>query len=132
MRKLLGVLLLLAMGLTAEVKEVSVDSGLRKVMFDLLREEVAKTAGLSEKSVKFEGSLQSEGSWAFFGGRSLGANSKGIEFEPMGNDDTCALFLKTYRGWVLVDWSGGHSDVFYDEWSERYGVPAEVLGLRNK
>lgn len=129
MKKVVAFLLVMMVGLAAEVKEVSPESGLRRVMFDLLRAEVAKKAGLSEGKVKFEGSLQSEGNWAFFGGRSLGADSKAVSFEPMGNDDTCALFLKTYRGWVLVDWSAGHSDVFYAQWVTRYGVAPEVLGL---
>lgn len=79
--------------------------------------------------MKFEGALKQLGVWAFFGGRSLNENSESLALEPLGNDDTCALFLKTKKGWVLVDWSAGHSDLFYTEWATRYGVEPELLGF---
>lgn len=39
------------------------------------------------------------------------------------------FFLKTKKGWVLVDWSAGHSDVVYIEWVELYGVKSNLFGL---
>ncbi|MDP0490474.1 MAG: hypothetical protein Q7Q71_05445 [Verrucomicrobiota bacterium JB023] len=128
MKQVILMLLGLAAIVQGEVREVSAESGLRKVMFDLLRPEIATQAGKAASAVKFQGSLKREGKWAFFSGRSLeGATS--ISFEPMGNDDTCALWLETRKGWILVDWSAGHSDVFYLVWAEEYGVPEALLGL---
>lgn len=115
--------------IAAEPVEISVQSKERKVLFDLLRAEVAVQAGLEVKQVKFQGSLQQQGKWAFFGGRSLDEKDQSLELEPLGNDDTCALFLKTRKGWVLVDWSAGHSDLFYGEWMSVYAVQSELLGL---
>ena len=45
----------------------------------------------------------------------------------MGNNDTVALFLRTCDGWRLVDFSGGHTDVFWLVWAEQYGVPKPLL-----
>lgn len=129
MRTILALLLFTLPLLGAKPEEISSESGQRKVLFDLVRPEVAKQAKLRTNQVKFEGSLKKLGNWAFFGGRSLDSNSKSLKLEPLGNDDTCALFLKTRKGWVLVDWSAGHSDVVYYEWITSYHVPSAVLGL---
>ena len=45
------------------------------------------------------------------------------------NSDTAALWLRTVEGWRLVDFSGGHSDVFYEIWPEQFGVSRELLGF---
>ena len=130
MKKILCLLVCAVSWLSAEVKEVSLESGERKVMFDLLRPEVAKQAGRKPSEVKFEGSLKQGGNWAFFAGGSRDADSQPLVLKPAGNDDTCALFIHTYRGWMLVDWSAGHSDAFYLVWAKTYGVTPEVLGLK--
>ncbi|MEM9080230.1 MAG: hypothetical protein AAGC74_05995 [Verrucomicrobiota bacterium] len=110
-----------------EPREVPVESGERKVLFDLLRPEVAKEAGVKE--VLFEGSLKKEGKWAFFGGRSLEGEGRSLKIGELENDDTCALWLKTRKGWVLVDWSAGHSDAFFTLWPAVYRLPAGLLGM---
>lgn len=78
----------------AELAEISVKSGQRKVLFDLLRPEIAKQAQMKKEEVKFEGGLKQLGMWGFFNGRSLNGNSQSLALEPFGNDDTCALFSK--------------------------------------
>lgn len=130
MKALLVLISLTVSLLAAAPVEIPVESGQRKALFDLLRPQVAKQAGIAAKEVKFQGSFKQQGNWAFFGGRSLDAQSQSLLLEPLGNDDTCALFLKTFSGWVLVDWSAGHSDVFYVAWVDAYGVKPELLSLQ--
>lgn len=111
----------------AQPTEVSVESGLRKALFDLLRPVVEKRAG---KVALFEGSITAYKNWALFVGSTLdNASGDSIAFKPDGNSDTVALWLRTRDGWRLVDYQTGHSDVFYVTWHEQYGVPKVLIGL---
>jgi len=97
--------------------EISSESGLRKVLFDILRPEVERSYG---KGMRFEGSLEGFKSWALFQGNTLDAKGRNV---PEDGGDTVALWLHTYNGWLLVDFNVGHTDVFYMIWKEKYGAP---------
>lgn len=104
--------------------ELSKDEPLRKQLFDMLRVPVAELAG---RKVIFLGSLKVFRNWAFYSGSVLDSKGERVGFEPMGNADCVALWLRTRAGWVLVDFSVGHSDVFWQVWHAQYGAPAELL-----
>lgn len=104
--------------------EVERSNPLRKQLFDLARPDLEKTAG---KPILFNGRLQAYRNWALFVGASEDKEGNPIAYPGDGNSDTVALFLRTTKGWVLVDCSGGHSDVFYEIWIEQYGMPRELL-----
>lgn len=105
--------------------ELPKDKPLRKDLFDKLRPHVEKKAG--GKKVLFEGSLRAFRNWAFFSGRTVGESGGSIGFPPLDNDDTVALWIRTVEGWRLVDFSVGHSDVFYEIWVEKFGMPPEFV-----
>ena len=106
--------------------EVPVSNPGRKQMFDLLRPHGTKEAKVP---IQFEGSLKAFRNWALFTGESQDKSGKPIAFEGNGNSDTVALYLNTVEGWMLVDFSFGHSDVFYEIWIEKYGMPKSLLGF---
>lgn len=102
--------------------ELARGSELRGALFDKLR---AKT----KKEVLFEGSLKAYRNWALFTGRTVDRAGKSVAHPPLGNDDAVGLWIRTRDGWTVVDYSFGHSDVFYLIWVEQYGVPKELLGM---
>ncbi len=104
--------------------EIAKADPLRKKLFGLARPKLEKVAG---KPILFNGSLRGFRNWALFRGVSEDKSGNPIAYPEFGNSDTVALFLRTVNGWVLVDYSGGHSDVFYEIWTEQYGMPAELL-----
>lgn len=106
--------------------EIPVSNPARKQMFDLLRPHGSKEAKVP---IQFEGSLKAFRNWALFTGESQDKSGKPIAFEGNGNSDTVALYLNTAEGWKLVDFSFGHSDVFYEIWIEKYGMPRTLLGF---
>lgn len=106
--------------------EMPVDNPARKQMFDLLRPHATKEAKVP---VQFEGSLKAFRNWALFTGETQDKSGTPIAFEGNGNSDTVALYLNTAEGWKLVDFSFGHSDVFYEIWIEQYGIPRTLLGF---
>ena len=108
-------------------QEVPATSPLRKQLFELLRPPIAR---LAQRPIRFEGSLRAYKNWALFSGRTVDAQGVSVKLPPMDNDDTVGLWLRTRDGWRLVDYSAGHSDVFYIIWPEQYGVPRELVGLR--
>jgi len=103
--------------------EVAIGSDLRKELFNILRKEV-------KTGTKFSGELKAYRNWALFVGSTIDAKGKSISYPPHDNTDSVALWLRTSKGWVLVDFSFGHSDAFYLLWSEVYGVPRQLLGLK--
>ena len=98
----------------------------RKRIFDLLRPHAEKEA---KTPVQFKGSLRAFRNWAIFTGETQDKSGTPIAFEGNGNSDTVGLFLNTIEGWKLVDYSFGHSDMFYMIWTEQYGIPKSLLGL---
>lgn len=104
--------------------EVPRGSPLRKTLFDILRPRVEEQAAAK---ILFEGRLTACRNWAFFLGRTMGADGRKVTLSDMGNDDTVALWLRTRDGWTLVDFDAGGSDAFYTEWSQQYGAPAALF-----
>ncbi|MGJ8724394.1 MAG: hypothetical protein ACSHYB_07545 [Roseibacillus sp.] len=129
MKLFLAFLFLTANLFGAELFDEPVNSEESKILRALLVAEVAKQASREVEEVKVEGSLKLEGKWGFFVGKSLGKDSKSLALEPYRSDDTCALFLETKKGWVIVDWSAGYRDMVYYDWARTYGVSAKLLGL---
>lgn len=105
--------------------EVAVGSELRKELFDQLRPRIARIA---KKPVKFEGSLKSLGNWAFFSGRAVNENGDDLRMGAGESADTAALWRKTDGAWELVEFSGGHSDVVYVDWPQKFGAPPALVG----
>ena len=108
-------------------QEIAPTSPLRRELFELLRPTILR---LAKRTVRFEGSLRVFKNWALFTGSSVDAHGASVRFPPIDNSDTAALWLRTRDGWRLVDYSAGHSDVFYGIWAEQYGTPGELLGVR--
>ena len=79
---------------------------------------------------KFRGSLKESGSWAFFLGEAVDANERPIPHPESDSSDICVLWKKGKAGWLLVDVGYGFADVFYADWPERHGMPANLLGLK--
>jgi len=104
--------------------EVPRGSDLRKTLFDTLRPRVEEQAGTK---ILFEGRLKTCRNWAFFLGRTIGADGRKVALSDLGNDDAVALWLRTRDGWTLVDFDAGGSDAFYTEWSRQYGAPAALF-----
>ena len=108
-------------------QEIPVGSPLRNELFELLRPAIAR---LAKRPVRFEGTLRAFKNWALFTGDTVDQHGARVRFPPVDNGDTVALWLRTRVGWRLVDYRAGHSDVFYSVWSEQYGAPKELLGMR--
>ncbi len=104
--------------------ELPTDSPLRKELFDQLRPQVKRIA---KQPALFEGSLRVFKNWAMFGGRSLDAKGTSLKLPSLDNDDTVALWLRTFDGWKLVDFGAGHSDAFFIVWPEKFGAPKELV-----
>lgn len=113
----------------AKPTEVPVNSGLRRTLFDQLRPQIEREA---KRAIQFRGTLRTFKNWALFEGSSVDSKGNSVKLPPMDNDDTVALWLRTRDGWRLIDFSGGHSDVFYIVWSEKYGVPGDLLRFSEK
>lgn len=107
-------------------REIPADSPLRKQLFELARPSLQKLAG---RPIKFRGSLMESGSWAFFLGEAVDPSERPISHPESGSSDTCVLWKKEKAGWLLVDCGYGFTDVFYGDWAQRYGAPANLLGL---
>lgn len=106
--------------------ELERGNDLRKKLFGELRPSISKKA---KEQVKFSGTVRVYKNWAFFVGSSYDKKGALVHYPPLGNSDTCALWLRTRLGWTLVDYSVGHSDVFWQVWHYKYGAPNEVLGF---
>ncbi len=107
--------------------ELPKSTPLRKELFNLLRPSVMKEA---KQKVLFSGSLKAFKNWAFFMGNTVDEKGAPVGFPPMNNSDCIALWLRAHSGWVLVDYSLGHSDVFWEIWHYQYGVPKILLGFK--
>ena len=105
--------------------EVPKGSKLRAQLFNQLRKTVPE-------KTRFHGSMKAYRNWAFFSGDSVDQKGKPLVAKGWISSDTCALWLRTASGWVLVDSSAGHSDAFFVIWPEKYGVPHELLGMPAK
>ena len=81
------------------------------------------------KKILFSGSLKAYRNWAFFSGETVSPDGKPMRFPPQENSDTAALWIRTVDGWRVVDFSAGHSDVFYEIWPEQFGVPSVLIGF---
>lgn len=105
--------------------ELPAESALRKELFDSLRLKVTPQH-------KFTGSLKVYRNWAFFVGATVDNKGEPLKHPPHDNSDAVAIWLRTSQGWKLIDFSFGHSDAFYLLWSEKYGVPADLIGITPK
>lgn len=108
--------------------ELKLGDPVRKKLFEQLRESVnpSKT-GKNNTFPLFKGTLKSFKNWAFFEGEVVDNAGRTIVFPPFENSDAVALWINTQNGWVLVAYSVGHSDVFYDIWPAQYGAPCEFF-----
>ena len=107
--------------------EVAKGSDLRKALFSQLRPKIS--ALVDGKAILFSGSLKAYRNWAFFTGETVDGDGNPVAIGEIGNSDTAALWIRTMDGWRLVDFSGGHSDVFYEIWPEQFGAPKALLGF---
>ena len=107
--------------------EIRKGNKLRSELFNVLRPFISKEA---KQTVKFSGTLRVFKNWAFFSGETYSNQGKLMTYPPMDNSDTAALWLRTRHGWQVVDFSVGHSDVFWEAWHFQYGASREVLGFQ--
>lgn len=101
-------------------------SALRTQLFDMLRPSIERQT--PARPLQFQGELKAFKNWAFFGGSAVDKSGKRITFEPSGNTEMAALWLRTREGWKLVDYAVGFGDPFYWVWVEQYGAPRQLLG----
>jgi hypothetical protein len=97
---------------------------LRKELFEVLRPIHERFA---KKKAKFTGRMWVQRHWAVFAGSSVDEKGTPIAEPGSGNTEVAALWLKTFQGWVVVDYGFGHSDVFWVDWPESYGVPQTLV-----
>ncbi len=114
--------------------DIPIESSLRKELFDQLRGKVQKKI-----EVRFQGKLRAYKNWALFRGEALDAKGQPIyatdmpgvkvEDDPLSNDDVRGLWLRTCKGWKLVDYGkmgcGELNDPITQYWVDRYGMPIE-------
>lgn len=99
----------------------------RAALFDILRPVHEKNAG--EKKLKFRGTVTAYKDYAIFVGDSVDAKGEAVIEKKSGSDnsDIVALWKHSDSGWKLLDYSFGHSDVFWEPWIARYGMPREFF-----
>ena len=119
-------LLTVAQKLGLEARELS---DLYEAYSFMTTDKLPRVEPIAKQAVRFQGSLRVFKNWALFLGSTVDGNGQSIKLPPMDNDDTVALWLRTRRGWQLIDSNTGHSDAFYIIWPEQYGVPKELVGL---
>jgi len=126
--KLLAILFTLTLGLTtsalAAAKEVPKGSDLRASLFDLARTTVEREVGCA---VKFSGSMQRLGDWAFFNGQIVNAAGNPIRVGPAESADTAILWKIVDSEWQMITCAVGITDVAYASWPDDYGVPAALV-----
>ena len=49
----------------------------------------------------------------------------------MFSDLACVLLRKHSKGWRIVDYALGPTDVAYEDWPRRHGAPRAIFGLEN-
>ncbi len=125
MKTLLVVLsLCFATSAFAGPKEVPKGSELRASLFDLARSNVEQEAG---QPVKFAGSLQRLGDWAFFYGTIVNDEGNQIRVGPGESADTAILWKVVDGEWQMITHAVGMTDVAYASWPEQYGAPSELI-----
>lgn len=110
--------------------EISADTPLRKQLFDLLRPHIERERKASKGAIRFQGDLKAFKNWAFFMGITFDQNGEPIRFAPLDNTETSGLWLRTRKGWRLVDYAVGFSDPAYWIWVEQYGIPRQLVGIK--
>ncbi len=108
----------------AAPEEIPKGSDLRAALFDLARPAVVEEVG---KPVKFLGSLKQMDGWAFFFGGLVDANGKKILLGGTESSDSVILWKRTGGKWRVVQCVVGITDVCYEAWPQKYGVPRELL-----
>jgi len=82
---------------------------------------------MAGRSVKFAGSLQQLGGYAFFKGRIVDKSGKTIFVGDHESGDTVILWKKAGGRWEVVTYDVGITDVSWARWPELYGAPEELL-----
>jgi hypothetical protein len=83
-----------------------------------------------QRGIRFQGELKAFKNWAFFLGSVLDSKDRAIQFPPVDNTETAALWLRGREGWRLVNYAVGFGDPFYWQWADQYGAPRELLGIQ--
>lgn len=123
LRLLIAALLLFAPGLPA-AEEVPPGSALRKTLFQSIRPQAEKLAG---GEVKFFGSLRRQDNWAFFLGTLVDSQGRAVLLGEVESSDAMALWKKEGGEWRIITFAAGFTDVFYLDYPQKYGVPAQLL-----
>lgn len=105
-------------------KEIPKGSDLRAHLFDLARTNVEHEAG---QAVKFAGSIQQLGDWAFFLGTIVNEAGAQIKIGPARSADTAILWKIVDSEWQCITFAVGITDVAYASWPEEFGVPQELI-----
>jgi len=108
----------------AAPKEIPKGSELRASLFDIARDTVEREAG---QPVKFSGSLQRLGDWAFFNGQIVNAAGKQIQIGIGRSADTAILWKIVDSEWQMITCAVGITDVAYASWPDEYGAPTNLI-----
>jgi len=136
-----AVLVMASLGLASSgaaqtLREPAKGSSERAAILDALRPAVeAEMRGSVEFVVT---TMRATPNWAFVqvepqrpGGGAIDLAQTGFRDDADMMDGSTVFALVSFQGgrWNLVDHVVGPTDVAYAGWSERYGVPARLLGL---
>ncbi|NRP17187.1 hypothetical protein LPJGGPFB_00404 [Ensifer adhaerens] len=123
-------------GFAQTLREPAKGSSERAAILDALRPAVeAEMRGSVEFVVT---TMRATPNWAFVqvepqrpGGGAIDLSKTGFRDDADMMDGSTVFALVSFQGgrWNLVDHVVGPTDVAYAGWSERYGVPARLLGL---
>jgi len=122
----------------SEVTTLAPGSAARKRLFDAMRPAFEKE--LHQKVIFTAPTLRVSQGWAFVTGQPLQPNQKPIDYRKTKywearkygsmSNDYCAL-LRSVGGnrWKLVTYHIGQTDVFWQDWPQKYHAPAAIFDL---
>ena len=111
----------------------------RKAIMDALRVPVEKD--LKQKVIFKVDSLRVQNGWAFLGGMPLQKSGKHIDYrktkyrealEAGAFDDSVYALLKSTKGWSVVAFVIGPTDVAWESWDKEYHAPRSLFGFSEK
>lgn len=112
----------------------------RKAIMDALRVPVEKD--LKQKVIFTVNSLRVQNGWAFLGGMPLQKNGKHIDYPKTKyrealeagafDDSVYALLKKGAKGWKVIAFVIGPTDVAWESWDKEYHAPRSIFGFSEK
>jgi len=107
----------------------------RKAILEAVRKPVER--GMKQKVIFIVDRLRVQGKWAFVRARPRSPAMKMLSFKGTRweqdhkggfiDDGVVALLRKDARGWLVIQWVMGPTDVAWDPWPKEYGAPKALF-----